>query len=55
MRLTVKRVLEALALYPDRKELFTEYPELEGEDIRQTLAFAAENMSDSLIVREQAA
>ncbi len=55
MRITVKRVLEALALYPDRKELFTEYPELEEEDIRQTLAFAAENMSDSLIVRDHAA
>ena len=55
MRLTVRRVLEALALYPDRKDLFTEYPELEEEDIRQALAFAAENMSDSLIVRGQAA
>ena len=55
MRLTVKRVLEALALYPDRKDLFAEYPELEEEDIRQALAFAAENMGDSLIVRGQAA
>jgi len=55
MRITVRRVLESLALYPDRKELFAEYPELEEEDIRQALAFAAENMSDSLIVRGQAA
>lgn len=55
MRLTVRRVLEALALYPERTELFAEYPELEEEDLRQALAFAAENMSDALIIRGQAA
>jgi uncharacterized protein (DUF433 family) len=41
LRLTVRRVLEALAVYPDRAELKREYPELEEEDIRQALAFAA--------------
>lgn len=41
LRLTVRRVLEALALYPDRAELKREYPELEDEDICQALAFAA--------------
>ena len=40
LRLTVRRVLEALAIYPDRAELKREYPELEDEDIRQALAFA---------------
>jgi len=44
MRLTVKRVLEAVALYPDRRELHQEYPELEAEDIRQALDFAACNL-----------
>ena len=39
LRLTVRRVLEALAIYPDRAELKREYPELEYEDIRQALAF----------------
>jgi uncharacterized protein (DUF433 family) len=39
--MTVRRVLEALAIYPDRGELKREYPELEDEDIRQALAFAA--------------
>ena len=29
MRLTVRRVVEAAALYPDRSELRREYPELE--------------------------
>jgi uncharacterized protein (DUF433 family) len=39
MRLTVRRVLESLALYPNRDELLAEYPELEEEDIRQALEF----------------
>ena len=41
LRLTVRRVLEALATYPDRQELKREYPELEDEDIRQALEYAA--------------
>ena len=41
MRITVRRVLEILATYPERRELFEEYPELEEEDLRQALAFAA--------------
>jgi uncharacterized protein (DUF433 family) len=49
MRLTVRRVLEALRRYPDRRELFTEYPELEEEDIQQALAFAAANLDDKLM------
>jgi uncharacterized protein (DUF433 family) len=49
MRLTVRRVLEALATYPDREELFAEYPELEDEDIRQALAYAAANLDDKVV------
>ncbi len=37
LRLTVRRVLQAIATYPDRNELKREYPELEDEDIRQAL------------------
>jgi len=33
MRLTVKRVVELAALYPNREEMLQEYPELEDEDI----------------------
>lgn len=47
MRLTVRRVVEAVALYPNRDELFRNYPELEPEDIQQALAFAAANLEDS--------
>jgi len=49
MRLTVRRVLEAIAAYPNRVELFREYPELEEEDIKQILDFAAANISDGAI------
>jgi uncharacterized protein (DUF433 family) len=49
MRLTVRRVLEAIATYPDRAELFREYPELEEEDVKQILEFAAANLSDETL------
>jgi uncharacterized protein (DUF433 family) len=49
LRLTVRRVLEALATYPDREELKREYPELEDEDIRQSLAFAADMLDDRVL------
>jgi len=42
-------VLELLALYPNRAELQREYPELEDEDIRQALAYAAANLEDSIV------
>ncbi len=47
MRLTVRRVVEAVSMYPDRADLFRNYPELEPEDVRQALTFAAANLEDS--------
>jgi uncharacterized protein (DUF433 family) len=44
MRLTVRRVLEALRVYPDWNDLLREYPELEPDDIRQCLDFAAQSL-----------
>ena len=52
MRLTVRRVLEALALYPNWDDLRAEYPELELEDIRQALAFAASTLADEVMPLE---
>jgi uncharacterized protein (DUF433 family) len=49
LRLTVRRVLEALATYPDREELLREFPELEPEDLRQALSFAAATLDDKVI------
>ncbi len=54
MRLTVRRVVEALALYPNWDDLRAEYPELEPEDIRQALEFAANNLDDQIIPLETA-
>jgi uncharacterized protein (DUF433 family) len=41
MRVTVRRVIDAAALYPNREDQFRYYPEPEPEDVRQALAFAA--------------
>ena len=49
LRLTVRRVIELLATYPDREELRQEFPELEDEDIRQALIFASSYMDDRII------
>ena len=49
LRLTVRRVVEAVALYPDRRELKREYPELEEQDIREALAYAAANLDDKVL------
>lgn len=48
LRLTVRRVLELVALYPERAELFREYPELDEEDIRQALTYAAASLDDQI-------
>ena len=47
VRLTVRRVVEAVALYPNRDDLFRNYPELDHADVQQALAFAAANLEDS--------
>ena len=49
LRLTVRRVLEVVAMYPNRDELRREYPELEDEDIRQALSFAAASVDDRVL------
>jgi uncharacterized protein (DUF433 family) len=46
LRVTVRRVVEAVAAYPDREELRREYPELEDEDVRQALEYAAAMLDD---------
>jgi uncharacterized protein (DUF433 family) len=39
-RLTVSRVIELLQTYPDRSELYQEFPELTEEDINQAIIYA---------------
>ena len=49
LRLTVRRVIELLALYSDPNDLRREYPELEDEDIRQSLLYAATSIEDRMV------
>ena len=49
LRLTVRRVVELAAVYPSREELRREYPELEDEDIRQALLYAATYLDDRVV------
>jgi uncharacterized protein (DUF433 family) len=46
MRITVRRVLDLLASYPDRTALIADYPFLEPEDLSQTLRYAAAIVDD---------
>jgi len=48
-RLTVKRVLLALAQYPNRDELRKDYPQLQDGDIQQALEYAAANLYDEIV------
>ena len=50
LRISVENVLNILASYSDRQELFQNYPDLEEEDLRQALAFAAATMDDRIEV-----
>ncbi|MBN2022767.1 MAG: DUF433 domain-containing protein [Pirellulales bacterium] len=52
MRLTVRRVLEALATCPNREQFQAEYPEVEEEDLRQALEYAAANLDDKVVALE---
>lgn len=55
MRVTVSRVLELLATYPDRDALLSEYPFLEPEDLQQALRYAAAAVDEELLVIDRVA
>ena len=46
MRITVKRVVLAVAAYGTGEPLRRAYPDLDDEDIRQALEYAASNLED---------
>lgn len=48
LRITVRRVLLALAEHPDRDDFRRAYPDIDDEDIRQALAYAAANLEDQI-------
>lgn len=49
LRITVRRVIEALATYGSPEKVLEDYPELEVEDIRQALEYAAANLDDRIV------
>lgn len=49
LRLTVRRVVNLLALYPNRDDVLREYPELEPEDLQPALWYAATALDDRVI------
>jgi uncharacterized protein (DUF433 family) len=51
MRLTVRRVVEAVSLYTNREELFREYPDLQEDDVKQALEFAAASLEEVIDFR----
>lgn len=48
-RLTVRRVLLALAQYSNREELRKDYPQLQEADIQQALEYGAANLPDEIV------
>ena len=49
LRLTVRRVIDLVATYPNREELYQQFPDLEEEDIQQALIFATSYLDDRII------
>lgn len=49
LRLSVRRVVEIAALYPDAAERKREFPEIEDEDIKQALHYAALHLPDQVV------
>ena len=52
IRLSVQRVLQVLSENPSWDDLRADYPDLEPDDIRQALAFAASQVDDEVIPLE---
>jgi len=50
LRISVEQILKALAAGVPQEELLKEYPELEPEDIRATLAYAAELVAEEKVL-----
>lgn len=51
LRISVEQVLRALAAGVPETELLDDYPELEPEDIRAALAYAAEQAASDKVYR----
>lgn len=54
LRITVRRVLDILASYTERADLFADYPDLEEADLQQALSFAAAHLDDQIEILDYA-
>jgi uncharacterized protein (DUF433 family) len=54
MRISVKQVLNILATNPSWDDLREDYPELDSEDVRQALVFAAASLDDGIVPLQSA-
>ena len=55
LRITVRRVLEIMAVHRNREDLLREYPFLEEEDLQQVLRFAAASVDEEIHYLNQVA
>ena len=53
-RITVRRAVQLVALYPNRAELRAEFPELTDEVLRQALNYAAAALDSEVMVWQAA-
>jgi uncharacterized protein (DUF433 family) len=49
LRITVRRVLDIVATYPDRAAIRRDFPELDDADIAQALSYAASVLDDAVV------
>ena len=49
LRITVEQVLRALSAGVSKEDLLADYPELEDDDIRAVLAYAAERVAEEQV------
>jgi uncharacterized protein (DUF433 family) len=49
LRITVEQILRALSAGVSKEDLLRDYPELEDEDIRAALAYAAERVAEERV------
>ena len=48
-RVTVKRVLLALSMYPDRSEFFANYPSVDEAAVQEALQYGAAMIADEIV------
>ena len=53
LRITVRRLLDIVATYPDRQAIRRDFPDIEDEDITQALQYASSVPDDAVVALPQ--